>query len=58
MRKPEKPGSDASKSREGGSLGNIDEQEGHPGKGSPGATTKPEHNPERPQDEKPEKPKD
>jgi hypothetical protein len=47
VRKPEKPGSDASKTREGGALGNIDEQEGHPGKGTPGATVKPDENPAR-----------
>lgn len=47
MRKPEKTGSEASKTQAGGALGNIDEQTGHPGKGTPGATMKPQENPDR-----------
>lgn len=57
MRKPEKPGSEASKTREGGALGNIDEERGHPGKGTPGATMKPDENPGRSPAAKSEKPK-
>lgn len=45
MRKPEKPGTEAARTREGGGLGNIDEATGHPGKGTPGATVRQEDNP-------------
>lgn len=45
MRKPEKPGTEAARTREGGGLGNIDEATGHPGKGTPGATVRQEENP-------------
>ncbi|KAB7783516.1 hypothetical protein [Methylorubrum populi] len=54
MRKPEKPGAEAGRTREGGALGNIDEQTGHPGKGTPGATVRPEENPDPSKDPKPE----
>lgn len=54
MRKPEKPGTDAGKAQGGGALGNIDEQTGHPGKGTPGATIKSEDNPDPSKDRKPE----
>ncbi|WP_096486441.1 hypothetical protein [Methylorubrum populi] len=58
MRKPEKPGTEAGKTQEGGALGNIDEQTGHPGKGTPGATVKPDDNPDPSKDPKPEMPED
>ena len=38
-----KPGTDASKTKEGGALGNIDELAGHPDKGSTGPALKREH---------------
>ncbi len=47
MRKPEKPGTQDSKTQEGGALGNIDEQTGHPGKGTSGATMRPRTTPTR-----------
>ncbi|GJE62723.1 hypothetical protein [Methylobacterium trifolii] len=40
MKKPIKPGSEAGHSKEGGALGNIDEQRGHPGKGTGGPSVK------------------
>lgn len=46
MRKPVKPGSEASKTREGGALGNIDDLTGHPGKGTSGASTKASESPD------------
>ena len=55
MRKPVKPGSDASKTREGGALGDIDDLTGHPGKGTSGASTKTSENPD-PAAGKPPKP--
>ncbi|GAB6845462.1 hypothetical protein HNR00_002668 [Methylorubrum rhodinum] len=58
MRKPEKPGTQDSKTQEGGALGNIDEQTGDPGKGTSGATMRPEDNPDPSKDPKPETPGD
>jgi hypothetical protein len=58
VRKPEKPGTQESKTQAGGALGNIDEQTGHPGKGTPGATIRPEENPDPSKDPKPERPGD
>lgn len=46
MKKPTKPGTEASKSKEGGGLGNIDELTGDPGKGTSGATMDPSENPD------------
>lgn len=46
MRKPVKPGSEASKTQEGGALGNIDEQRGHPGKGTGGDTVRQSEKPD------------
>jgi hypothetical protein len=46
MRKPSKPGTEASKTREGGALGNIDELTGHPGKGTSGPSIKPSESPD------------
>jgi hypothetical protein len=43
MKAPIKPGTEASKTREGGALGNIDEAAGHPDKGSTGPALNPEH---------------
>ena len=43
MKAPIKPGTDESKTTEGGALGNIDEQRGHPGKGTGGTAIKPDH---------------
>lgn len=54
MRKPEKPGAEAGRTHEGGALGNIDEQTGHPGKGTPGATVRSQDNPDPSKDPKPE----
>lgn len=45
MRKPEKPGTEAARTRQGGGLGNIDEETGGPGKGTPGATIRKADNP-------------
>lgn len=42
MKAPIKPGSEASKKQEGGSLGNIDELTGDPGKGTGGPSLRPE----------------
>ena len=47
MRKPTKPGSEDSKSQDKGALGNIDEERGHPGKGTGGASIKPEETGDR-----------
>lgn len=58
MRKPEKPGADAGKTHKGGALGSIDEQTGHPGKGTSGTTLQPEDNPDPSKDFKPETPED
>lgn len=55
MRKPEKPGSEAGRTREGGALGNIDDLTGHPGKGTSGPSTKPSESPD-PTAGKPPKP--
>ena len=43
MKAPIKSGTEASKTTEGGALGNIDEQRGHPGKGTGDTAIKPEH---------------
>lgn len=45
MKKPQKPGTAASKDKSGGALGNIDEQRGAPGKGTGGATVRQSENP-------------
>lgn len=58
MRKPEKPGTEAARTREGGGLGNIDEATGHPGKGTPGATVRQDENPARPKNPPAGKPED
>lgn len=44
MKAPIKPGSEASKAQEGGSLGSIDEQRGDPGRGTGGTLLNPQEN--------------
>ncbi|MGU3537718.1 hypothetical protein [Methylobacterium sp. A54F] len=57
MKKPTKSKPEAGTTHAGGALGNIDELTGHPGKGTPGPTMKPEHNPDPDKGVAPKKPR-